>query len=623
MADVDFDLRLSALDDIDAPDLWSRAKSMTPRRPVRMGPRSMGERVPTVVFALLVAVAALGYAVNAFRRDPNAIEEPVPLGSESIAYVGFDGGTLRWSLFTMKTDGSSVMRVQVDPPGEANHPSWSPDGSKLAFDVEEGGDTEIYVVDADGSNLSKLTSTDGWNFLPAWSPDGSRIAYVHASKSNHDIWLMDADGSNPVRLTRDPDFDLNPTWSPDASMLAFESNRTGSPEIYVMNVDGSDVSMLTDAPGFDGSPDWSPDGRWIAFVSDRDGPGIYLMERDGTGVRKLVGGKQVGPMEPEWSPDGARLVYTSSPGADGSVGIYVVDLASGQTQALTEPGDVCCPSWVLPQEPDIDAALPGTCEYGPWVKHCPEAEWARSVATVAGVDVIDEEAVLILGPREGGEFLFWAMDPALHSGVEPLLTAVPDSTMALAGQVGGVRFYATEDGDRIAWSIHGLNVWVGELIVGVPPPRRLVVALVRASESVPYASGQPPSAYRQCRPPEIRPRYLPWIEQGDPIPRPIVSYDAEIDRAQLSWPNPNHPPGEAGVGLTIYTHTPLGDQGKETDMVIDGVAGRLHRADEAGLVGISWSLNRSECNYIELILADPGPKDVAIEKLITIARSLA
>jgi hypothetical protein len=239
------------------------------------------------------------------------------------------------------------------------------------------------------------------------------------------------------------------------------------------------------------------------------------------------------------------------------------------------------------------------------------------------VDVIDEEAVLILGPREGGEFLFWAMDPALHSGVEPLPEELQDSTMVPAGEVRGVRIYVSEDGDELVWSSHGLNVWVAEQIVGVPPPRRLVVALVRASESVPYASGQPPSAYRQCRPPEARPRYLPWIEQGDPIPRPIVSYDADIDRAQLSWPNPNHPPGEAGVGLTVYTHTPLGNLGEETDILIDGVAGRLHRADEAGLVGISWSLNRSECNYVELILADPGPKDAAIEELMRIARSLA
>jgi dipeptidyl aminopeptidase/acylaminoacyl peptidase len=625
MPDVDFDRRLGALDSIDAPDLWGRATSMTPRDAAQVLRRSSIGRVLIVVFSLLVALAGIGFAVNAFRRAPALVDQPPPLGPGSIAYVEFNGAPLnQWSLYTMKADGSSAKRIPLDLAGEANHPSWSPDGSKLAFDVQEGGDTEIYVVDADGSNLSKLTSTDGWNFLPAWSPDSLRIAYVHASKSNHDIWLMNADGSNPVRLTRDPDFDLNPTWSPDASKLAFESNRTGSPEIYVMNADGSNVSMLTDAPGFDGSPEWSPDGHRIAFVSERDGPGIYLMESDGTGVHKLVEGKQVGPMEPEWSPDGALLAYTSSPGADMAVGIFVLDLASGRTQALTEPGDVCCPSWVLPQEPDTGPAVPGTCDYGPWIKYCPEAEWARSVAAAAGIDVIDEEGVLIIGPRDGGEFLFWAMDPAIHSQGKPLSESLPDTTLVAFGDVDGVPVYVTEDGDKVAWSSHGLNVWVAEHIIGLHPPRRLIVALVRAAESMPYTSGLPPSAYRQCRPPEVRPSYLPWIEQGDPIPRPIVSYDEEIDRAQLSWPDPNYPQGRAGIGLTVYTHTPLGSLGEETDVDIDGVAGRLHREDEGGLVGISWTLRGSECNYMELVLADPDSSKLgAIDELLKVARSLA
>ena len=624
MADADLDRRLAALDALDAPDLWDRAASIGPRQAIGVGPRYAMRRVTVVVFALLVAAAGIGFAVSAFRREPKVLDQPNPPASESIAYVAFDAGTLRWSLFTMMADGSSARRIQVALPGEANHPSWSPDGSRLAFDVQEDADTEIYVVDADGSNLSRLTSTAGWNFMPAWSPDGSKIAYVHASESNHDIWLMDANGSNPVRLTHGPDFDLHPSWSPDAGKLAFESNRTGGPEIYVMNADGSDVSMLTDTPGFDGSPEWSPDGGRIAFVSERDGPGIYLMESDGRNVRKLVGGEQVGPMEPEWSPDGASLAYTSGRGPEMGVVISVIDLASRRTFPLTDPGDICCPSWVRRSEPDDAEAGPGTCDYGPWIEHCPEAEWARSVATIAGLDIIDEQAVLIVGPPAGGEFLFWAMDPALHGGVEPFPESVRDSTMVPAGDVDGVRIYASQDGDRFVWSTFGLNVWVAEQIIGVPPPRRLVVALVRASGSIPYTSGSPPSAYRRCRPVEVRPRYLPWVERGEPVPRPTVSYDAEIDRAQLSWLDPNHRQGRAGVGLTVYTHTPLGNVGEETGIVLEGVAGRLHRADEGGLVGISWSLAAAECNYVELTLSAPElTTSDAVMELTRIARSLA
>jgi Tol biopolymer transport system component len=344
---VDLKERFGALDALEFPHP-EQPPTRADARQTQVLPRYTRGRTPVVVFALLVAAAGIGFAVDAFRGKPGVPEPSTPLDTDTIAYVEFDGRTLKWSLFTMEADGSSVTRIPIELPGEVFHPSWSPDGTKLAFDVQvqsEGGDTEIYAVNADGSNLSKLTSTAGWNFLPAWSPDGSRIAYVHTSGYNHDIWVMDADGSNPVRLTHDPDLDLNPTWSPDGGKLAFESNRTGSPEIYVMNADGSRVSRQTNSPGFDGSPAWSPDGRRIAFVSDRDGPGIYLMESDGSDVRKLVESEQVGPAEPAWSPDGAHLAYTSSPGREMGVAIYVIDLLSGHTRALTDLGDLCCPSW--------------------------------------------------------------------------------------------------------------------------------------------------------------------------------------------------------------------------------------------------------------------------------------
>jgi Tol biopolymer transport system component len=347
---VDLKKRFDALDTLEFPHP-DKPPTRAQARASQVVPRYTSGRVPVVIFALLVAAAGIGFAVDAFRGKPGVREPVPPPGTGTIAYVAFDGATLKWSLFTVEADGSPPVRIAIDLPGAAFHPSWSPDGTKLAFDVQsqsQGGDTEIYaatVYGSNGSNLSRLTNTAGWNFLPAWSPDGSRIAYVHTSGPNHDIWLMNADGSNPVRLTHGPDLDLNPTWSPDGSKLAFESNRTGSPEIYVMNADGSHVSRLTNTPGFDGSPAWSPDGRQIAFVSDRDGPGIYVMQSDGSDVRKVVGGKQVGPLDPEWSPDSASLAYASSSGAEMGTGINVIDLVSGHTRSLTDLGDLCCPSW--------------------------------------------------------------------------------------------------------------------------------------------------------------------------------------------------------------------------------------------------------------------------------------
>ncbi|HEX6579704.1 MAG TPA: hypothetical protein VF195_02390 [Actinomycetota bacterium] len=457
-----------------------------------MIPRYSGVRARVAIFALLIAAAGLGFVVDAFRGRPEVREPVVPLGTGTIAYVAFDGATLKWSLFTVEADGSSDMRIAVDLPGEAFHPSWSPDGTKLAFDVQSGGDTEIYVATiygSNGSNLSKLTTTPGWNFLPAWSP-GSRIAYVHTSGPNHDIWLMNADGSNPVRLTHDPDFDLNPTWSPDGTKLAFESNRTASPEIYVMNADGSHVSRLTRAPGFDGSPAWSPDGRQIAFVSDRDEPGIYLMASDGSHVRKLLAGDGDGPLDPEWSPDGALLAYSSSPGPEIGPAISVIDPVSGHTRVITETaGELCCPSWRRGHEPVTGTAMPGTCDYGPWMELCPEASWARHVLGEAGYPNVDDTGTVFEVPVAGGPvtFNFWGTDPLNHGQVQPIGAFISAEDVPVTTRIHGVAVYRIDE--SWAWSTRGLNVWARAANPEDDPPGlslAIVRVLVLASQRVPY-----------------------------------------------------------------------------------------------------------------------------------------
>ena len=130
-------------------------------------------------------------------------------------------------------------------------------------------------------------STNDWD--PAWLPDGRRIAFNSDRNGDRDIYVMNADGSDVVQLTDNPGGDGDPAWSPDGRWIAFISQRDGDWDwdnwdwewdIYVMNADGSGVIQLTDNPGGDGDPAWSPDGRWIAFTS---GGNIYVMNIDGSG----------------------------------------------------------------------------------------------------------------------------------------------------------------------------------------------------------------------------------------------------------------------------------------------------------------------------------------------------
>jgi dipeptidyl aminopeptidase/acylaminoacyl peptidase len=148
---------------------------------------------------------------------------------------------------------------------------------------------EIWVMNGDGSRLTRLTNNSSDDDLPAWSPDGTKIAFCSVRDGNWEIYVMNADGSHQTRLTDKPGEDCAPSWSPDGTQIIFMSNRDGNSEIYVMNADGGEQTRLTDNPAFDAFPDWVPDGRQIVFVSDSDGQAdIYVMSADGGGITRLT-----------------------------------------------------------------------------------------------------------------------------------------------------------------------------------------------------------------------------------------------------------------------------------------------------------------------------------------------
>jgi Tol biopolymer transport system component len=160
-------------------------------------------------------------------------------------------------------------------------PDWSLDGSRIAFDAQTSseGPGQIYVIDADGSNLVNLTHDSPLvKSAPSWSPDGVRIAFFGFTNGCAGLYLVDSNGSNFVRAAEiDADADP-PSWSPDGTRIAFvrslnnQDSQVRQEDIYTMNIDGSDQKRLTDSPGLDGGPAWSPDGSKIVFLSKRETP---------------------------------------------------------------------------------------------------------------------------------------------------------------------------------------------------------------------------------------------------------------------------------------------------------------------------------------------------------------
>jgi TolB protein len=183
---------------------------------------------------------------------------------------------LRGRAVTNLTRREQVPGEPVIPAGDNIRCDWSPKHNTIAFtsnrDTLPGGaaNEEIYVMDADGANVARLTNAAGSDANPAWSPEGDRIAFESNRSGRPEIWLMDADGSNQVRLTN---FDAvesptnvvvtKPTWSPDGTRISFQrrvglTGQRGHFEIYTIDVDGTNLQQITftPAPGFSGFPSW-------------------------------------------------------------------------------------------------------------------------------------------------------------------------------------------------------------------------------------------------------------------------------------------------------------------------------------------------------------------------------
>jgi TolB protein len=174
-------------------------------------------------------------------------------------------------LWRMAPAGGAPTRI-TDAAGDDRSGSWSPDGRRLVFDSTRDGNTELYAVDADGSNSIRLTDNPAEDWAASWSPDGSQIAFTSNRTGIAQIWVMAADGSGQEQLTDDKIGALWPAWSPDGTRILFTGWATGGQQAWSMAADGTDLVNLSQSPlttdsTWDGS--WGPDGR-IAF--SRVGP---------------------------------------------------------------------------------------------------------------------------------------------------------------------------------------------------------------------------------------------------------------------------------------------------------------------------------------------------------------
>jgi WD40 repeat protein len=346
--------------------------------------RGVTRKIQTAALVVVVVLGSAGGFVALVRGFTGGPQPGAGVRNGLIAFTdirtngfGPDGARIEddWHIYTMNPDGRSTARLGPDSVDEALYPTWSPDGSQLAFLGYAGkrARSAIYVMDADGRNVHPIYEVGDDQQVEGlrWSPDGGRIGFQLKAARGSDggswqparwtIWSLSTDG-NDVRQITTSGREMHFSWSPDGRQIVFDrftpfldtpegrSLASAEADLFVVNSDGSNERRLTD-DGISRDPAWSPDGATVAFLYGEHGDQrVATIRTDGTDRRVLVATPVMegGISFPYgnavvWSPDGTMVAYSGHDDHD-VCSISVVDVETGSVRRLIEtPARQACP----------------------------------------------------------------------------------------------------------------------------------------------------------------------------------------------------------------------------------------------------------------------------------------
>ncbi|HEY8646642.1 MAG TPA: LpqB family beta-propeller domain-containing protein [Gaiellaceae bacterium] len=282
---------------------------------------------------------------------------PKPKRNGKIAWVR-DG-----NIWLMNGDGSSAAQLTSSPddaPVEYSTPSWSPDGSKLAYvATDDSGATAVYVSGADGQNGKKIA--DG-GADPSWSPDGKQLAFSNDDGDNTAIFVVPSAGGDARKLCTAPGFLNQPAWSPDGKQIAYRREAVDNQSDALVIASSTGCAEV----GTTGADDSTPSFAWnfaLAFVrSDDNGDQDIFVRPKGGSAKDVTVNPDVNDYSPQFSPDGNKIVFVSD--RDGNAEIYVMNAdGSNQVNLTNDPpatdggdcdpeADVCDPGTLPPDDAD-------------------------------------------------------------------------------------------------------------------------------------------------------------------------------------------------------------------------------------------------------------------------------
>jgi dipeptidyl aminopeptidase/acylaminoacyl peptidase len=282
-------------------------------------------RRPAIAMAFLAALSTAGVvAAPTGSSNTRALSD----GPTGIAFTAYRNGLS--AIVVMNADRSGRHELTNPQRAFVGQAPYSPDGTRIAYVC---GTFELCLMNADGTGQGRLTTSRWprkWDYVdhPSWSPDGSKIAFASNAGGKFHVYVVNADGTGLQRLPGTTWNDDDPAWSPDGTKIAFDRYRTwatGRTAIYVMNADGTQPRALTSTAKEDwGPPAWSPDSSKILFVRfERDHTHPFVMNADGTGKTELRRNYLCDDYRPAWSPAGPMIAFDRA--CDGRHGIALDD----------------------------------------------------------------------------------------------------------------------------------------------------------------------------------------------------------------------------------------------------------------------------------------------------------